>query len=261
MESIVGKVGIVTGASSGIGKGIAYALSQHGVKLVINGRNIERLNAVAADIRKSGGEVEVYAGDITEESTHEKLVELAVERYGALHIAVNVPAIQHMRKVYEYSGEEIDGMINVNIKGMIYAIKHQIKGMQAYSRDVDHQGCIINIGSTFSNIVSKNSSIGCSIFSAGKAFLDLYTKIAALEANTSGYHIRINSVNPGVTHSEGLLAMVKSSDVVDQFAKAHTFAPRAAQPSTIAAFVVHVIQNSFINGTNLVIDGGMQIAV
>jgi NAD(P)-dependent dehydrogenase (short-subunit alcohol dehydrogenase family) len=182
---------------TGIGEAIAYALSSSGVRLVINGRTESKLRKVASNIEKKGGSVEVVVGDAGTEETAKRLVDTAIEKYGQLDIAVNNSARAHISKIYELTSEKIDEMVSTNIKGIIYGMKYQLPAIGKYSTK-ESPGNIINISSTLSTLVSPKASIGWSVYSASKSFVDTLTKIGALEAQS--FNVRVNIINPGYVY-------------------------------------------------------------
>jgi NADP-dependent 3-hydroxy acid dehydrogenase YdfG len=194
-----GKVAIITGAGSGIGEGLAYALSAAGVSLVINGRTESKLRKVASNIEKKGGAVEMVVGDAGTEEINKRLVDRAIEKYGQLDIAINNGASLQTAKLHEQTSAQIDAMVNTNIKGIIYGMKYQLPAIGKYSTK-ESLGNIINISGTMSTIVSPRISVGWSVLSATKSFADTITKIGALEGQA--FNVRVNAVNPGyVQHS------------------------------------------------------------
>jgi len=253
-----GKVAIITGAGSGIGEGIAYALSAAGVSLVINGRTESKLDRVAKNIESQGGKVSIVVGDSGSEEIEERLVATAIEKYGGLHIAVNNSGVGSYTRIEELKSSEVDEVINTNIKGLIYGMKYQIPAIGKYS-SVEDRGVIVNISSTVSTLVSKALSGGLSVYSASKSFVDTLSKIGAIEAHQ--HHVRVVSINPGPVHTDQAhRVMGADADAFNTVAATLTLTHKAAEPSDIAEFTLDVISNTFINGASLIIDGGMNVA-
>jgi len=252
-----GKVAIISGAGSGIGEGIAYALANSGVSLVINGRTKSKLDRVANNIiQQYHTNVAIVVGDISLESTNKELVNTAIHKFGALHIAINNSGTNIRRTIIELQADEIDEQINTNIKGVLFGMKYEIPAIGQYSTP-DNEGVIINISSVRSTLVSKNA-VSNSVYSGSKSFVDTVTKIAAIEAHE--FNVRVNSINPGPVVTDLAINTLGSEDAMHKFSSTWTLKNKAASPHDIASFVLSVIQNPFINGSTLAIDGGGAVA-
>lgn len=254
------RVALITGASSGIGAATAKLFASQGAKLVLNGRNADRLEAVASAIRESGGEVVTVVGSVDKEETHIKLVETALNRFGALHIAFNNSGVFPFARLVDVKEEDIDSLLNINVKGVIWGLKHQIPAI-AKSSTQDHWGVIINNSSVVSSRIKSGMSEGGSVYAASKAAVDKLTQIGALEARQ--HFIRVNSINPGVTTSEGVVDKLGGGDVeqVNKFANAHILSSHPAAPHEIAQTVLFLADNRtgrFFTGATIVQDGGFQ---
>jgi len=255
------RVALITGASSGIGAATAKLFASQGAKLVINGRNAEHLEAVAATIRKLGGEVVTVVGSVDKEETHIKLVETALTHFGALHITFNNSGIFPMARLVDVKEEDIDALLNINVKGVILGLKHQIPAL-AKSSSKENWGVIINNSSVVSTRVKSGMSEGGSVYSATKAAVDKLTQIGALEARQ--HFIRVNSINPGFTTSEGAVEKLGGGDVeqMSKLASPLILATHPATPHEIAQTVLFLADNNtgrYFNGATIIQDGGYQI--
>lgn len=188
MVELQDKVAIVTGASSGIGASIAHALSNHGVKVVLSGRNESRLNAVAKRIQEEvQTEVDTLTVDVTQKSELERLVRHAQEKFGRVDILVNSAGKMLSSAITDDDVDAWDTMLDVNVKGTLYGI-HAVLPifLNQYS------GHIINISSISGFEVTKKSTL----YSATKAAIHSITQ--GLEKELAKTGVRATSISPGM---------------------------------------------------------------
>lgn len=250
-HNILGKVAIVTGASAGIGESIAVTLASQGAKVVISGRDVDRLRAVQHKIVELGGEVTIYVGDTRHESTHKELVALAISTYGALHIAINNAGVYQFKSLLDIDGELIDNMIDINLKGLLFALKYQIPAIGRYSSAADW-GHIINISTSGTKINTTAVDNGIFVYSVSKAGVDQATFLGA--ATGRAHHVKVNGIAPGPIYTPGTSAM----DLND-FSDNHTLMKRAGDSDDISKAVSFLLTSGFIDGALLRVDGGMYI--
>ncbi|MDH6675874.1 NAD(P)-dependent dehydrogenase (short-subunit alcohol dehydrogenase family) [Rhodococcus sp. LBL1] len=186
-----GRVAIVTGASEGLGRAEALALADAGARLVINARS-ERIEDVADEIRRAGGEVVTVLGDVGDESTADRLVTRAVEAFGGLDILVNNAGIIRDRMVFNMSPEEWDAVLRVNLRGTFLTTRaatdhwrRQSKqsGSPAYAR-------IVNTSSE----AYASGPPGAANYAASKAGVVALTMSTA--RGCSGFGVRANAICP-----------------------------------------------------------------
>jgi NADP-dependent 3-hydroxy acid dehydrogenase YdfG len=142
MSVLAGRVGVVTGPSSGIGAAIARALGAAGVRVVLGARRLDRLEAVAAAIRAAGGDALVVATDMRDETQVERLIACAVERYGTLDVLVNNAAIGTVRPVADGRTDEWRAILETNVLGTLIACRAALGHMLPRGR-----GDILNVTS------------------------------------------------------------------------------------------------------------------
>ena len=257
--SLADKVAIVTGASSGIGEVIAQQLAAAGAKVVLNGRDRQRLEAVKKTITAAGGQATVHVGDVRLEATHKELVKLAVDTYGALHIAVNNAGVYQFGPLADVTAAVVDDMVDVNVKGVIYGLKHQLPAIGKFSSERSW-GSIVNIGTGGTKVSSANGQGGL-VYSVTKAAVDQATYLGAGAGEQ--YHVRVNSVAPGPVFTPGVSKALGVADLAatDQVATSMTLVHRSASASEVAAAVLFLVGKSgdFINGVVLPVDGGMLV--
>lgn len=188
MVELQDKVAIVTGASSGIGASIAHALSNHGVKVVLSGRNESRLNAVAKRIQEEvQTEVDTLTVDVTQKSELERLVRHAQEKFGRVDILVNSAGKMLSSAITDDDVDAWDTMLDVNVKGTLYGI-HAVLPMFLNQSS----GHIINISSISGFEVTKKSTL----YSATKAAIHSITQ--GLEKELAKTGVRATSISPGM---------------------------------------------------------------
>ncbi|MEB8127237.1 SDR family oxidoreductase [Staphylococcus succinus] len=188
MIELEDKVAIVTGASSGIGASIAHALSNHGVKVVLSGRNESRLNAVAKRIQEEvQTEVDTLTVDVTQKSDLERLVRHTQEKFGRVDILVNSAGKMLSSAITDDDVDAWDTMLDVNVKGTLYGIHAVLPEFLNQS-----SGHIINISSISGFEVTKKSTL----YSATKAAIHSITQ--GLEKELAKTGVRATSISPGM---------------------------------------------------------------
>ncbi|MDH9160152.1 SDR family oxidoreductase [Staphylococcus succinus] len=188
MIELQDKVAIVTGASSGIGASIAHALSNHGVKVVLSGRNESRLNAVAKRIQEEvQTEVDTLTVDVTQKSDIERLVRHTQEKFGRVDILVNSAGKMLSSAITDDDVDAWDTMLDVNVKGTLYGIHAVLPEFLKQS-----SGHIINISSISGFEVTKKSTL----YSATKAAIHSITQ--GLEKELAKTGVRATSISPGM---------------------------------------------------------------
>ncbi|MEB8102701.1 SDR family oxidoreductase [Staphylococcus xylosus] len=188
MSELKNKVAIVTGASSGIGASIAETLSQHGVKVVLTGRNETRLSDVAKQLREnSQSEIDTHIVDVTQKDEVAKLVKETENKFGRVDILVNSAGLMLSSAITDGDVEAWENMIDVNVKGTLYGINAVLPIFLNQTT-----GHIINIASISGFEVTKQSTL----YSASKAALHTITQ--GLEKELAKTGVRVTSISPGM---------------------------------------------------------------
>lgn len=188
MSELKDKVAIVTGASSGIGASIAEILSQHGVKVVLTGRNEARLSDVAKQLQEnSQSEIDTHIVDITQKDEVAKLVKETENKFGHVDILVNSAGLMLSSAITDGDVEAWENMIDVNVKGTLYGINAVLPMFLNQST-----GHIINIASISGFEVTKQSTL----YSASKAAVHTITQ--GLEKELAKTGVRVTSISPGM---------------------------------------------------------------
>ena len=245
-----GKVAVITGATSGFGKGTAEVLAARGVKVVISGRRKELGEKLVADIRAKGGEAMFTYADVNDEASVKALVNRAVEKYGRLDLAVNNAGIStEGAKIAESETARFQEMIQTNVLGVYFGMKYQLQQMLK-----NGGGSIVNLAS----IAGLNGIPYTGAYCATKHAVVGLTKAGALDYATQG--IRINAVAPGAAKTDIIVKAI-TQGVYDEpsIAAMHPMA-RMGLPHEIVNGIVWLLSDeaSFVTGHVLNVDGGFQ---
>lgn len=244
MALLDGKVALVTGASSGIGRAIALMFAEQGAALVLTARRGALLEAVAKEIRQSGGRAEFVTGDITQAETHEQLIEAATSRFGGLDIAINNAGIVGaLKPLAEMSLEEWQTTLDTNLEAAFLGARSQIPAM------LHRGGGSIVFTSSF--VGTSVGLPGMSAYGAAKAALMGLVK--GITADYAAQGIRANALLPGGTDTD----IAGDQSTKDWAAGLHAM-KRIAQPEEIAAAALFLASpmSSFVTGSALFADGG-----
>jgi NADP-dependent 3-hydroxy acid dehydrogenase YdfG len=191
MTLLRGKVVVITGASSGIGETVARLLARQGAHLVIGARRLERLEALASDIRADGGTVAVQQLDVTDLEQMQEFLKAAQSRFGRVDAVINNAGVMPLSPLEALKIEEWNRMIDVNIRGVLHGIAAGLPIMKEQGF-----GHFINIASIGAYEVSPTAAVYCATKYAVRAISE------GLRLETAGQGIRVTLVSPGVTESE-----------------------------------------------------------
>ncbi|HCY6727409.1 TPA: SDR family oxidoreductase [Staphylococcus aureus] len=185
MTVLTDKIAVVTGAGSGIGEAIATLLHEEGAKVVLAGRNKDKLQNVANQLAQDS--VKVVPTDVTKKEEVDELIKMAQQTFGGLDIVINSAGQMLSSKITDYQVDEWDSMIDVNIKGTLYTAKAALPTMLEQS-----SGHLINIASISGFEVTKSSTI----YSATKAAVRTITQ--GLEKELAKTGVKVTSISPGM---------------------------------------------------------------
>ena len=248
MNEFEGKVALVTGGGSGIGRAAALAFAREGAQVVIGNRNVQRGEETVAMIQKAGGTASFKRTDVSVTAEIEALVQHAVKEYGGLDLAFNNAGVEgDVAPLVEQTEANYNAVMDVNVKGVWLSMKYEIPRMLERGG-----GAIVNCSSVAGLIGFPNLAI----YMASKHAVIGLTKVAAIEYSAKG--IRINAVNPAVIDTEMVDRLaaglnMKKSDL----APLHPIG-RLGRVEEIAEAVLWLCsgKSSFVTGHSLIVDGG-----
>ena len=243
-----GKVALVTGGTSGIGRDTAVLFAKAGAKVVVSGRREPEGNETVTLVRAAGGEGLFVKADVSKASEVESLIQTAVQQFGRLDIAFNNAGIEGVWvPIARQSEEDWDQTIAINLKGVWLCLKYELRQMLKQGTG----GAIVNMAS----ISGLMGSVGAGAYSASKHGVVGLTKTAALENAKSG--IRINAVCPGVVETAMAERLFSAPAVHKYLLDCHPVG-RFGRPAEIADAVLWMCSEraSFMTGQSLVLDGG-----
>lgn len=249
MRKLQGKVAVVTGASKGIGAGIAKALAEQGASVIVNyASSKEGADRVVAEIKQKDGKAVAIQGDVSKADDVKRLFEEANKAFGSLDILVNNAGVYKFGTIEELTPQEFYRQFDTNVLGLMLSTQQAVKYFGS------NGGSIINIGS----VVSDQPMAGSSVYSATKGAVDTIT--VALSRELAPRKIRVNSVNPGGVETEGThTAGVIGSDT-EKHIVSITPLGRLGQPDDIAKVAVFLASDDsgWLTGELLRASGGFR---
>lgn len=246
---MTGKVVIVTGASSGIGRATALLFAKNGSSVIAVGRNEKELGSLREDAKGKKGLIKIHLADIREQSQVERVVNDTVQNFGQIDVLVNSAGIIMNGTIENTTLDDWDKMFDINLRSVFFMM----------------QKCIPHLEQTKGNIVNVSSVAGTRAFPnvlaycVSKAGVDQITRCAALELAAKG--IRVNAVNPGVVvsnlHKRGGMANDEYQNFLKNSKKTHPLG-RVGEAKEVAELIYFLASEkaSWITGATYAIDGG-----
>jgi len=243
-KTFEGKVALVTGGTSGIGKTTAIEFARAGAKVVLTGRREKEGAEVVREIKKAGGDAAFVRTDVARDADVKAMVDFTVDKYGKLDVAFNNAGVEWKGSLDRATEAEYRRIFDINVWGVLNSMRHEIPVMLK-----NGGGAIVNT----SSVAGHAGLAGLSVYIASKHAVEGLTKAVALEF--AKQNIRINAVAPGPIATE----------MFDRFAGEATEqiisivpAARVGEAEEIAAAVLYLASDAakFTTGTSLVVDGG-----
>ena len=243
MGLLDGKVAVVTGAGSGMGRACATIFAREGARLVISDiSGAEEQTAASID-----GEVVAMHCDVSQEAQVAALVEAAVKKFGRIDAMLNVGGISFGGLIESVEEPDFDRVIDVNLKGVFWGVKHAVRAMKDTGG-----GSIVN----WSSLAGLVPSFGANVYSASKAAVVQLTKSTAIEYGP--HNIRANAICPGMIATEGMGAMALKYDPTKATRNPLGRAGSPEDAGELAAFLASD-RASYLNGVIIPLDGGWGI--
>jgi 3-oxoacyl-[acyl-carrier protein] reductase len=247
MSELKGKVAVITGASKGIGAGIAKGLADAGASVVVNyASSKEGADRVVAEIKNRGGKAVAIQGDVSKSEDIKRLFAETKKVFGKLDVLVNNAGVFQFEPLEAVTEAEFHRQFNTNVLGTILTTQEAAKYFGP------NGGSIINIGS----VAGQNPMPASVVYSATKSAIDQITRVLAMELGPR--KIRVNSINPGGVETEGThSAGILGSDFEKQMV-ARTSLGRLGQPNDIAPIAVFLASSAsqWVTGEVLAVSGG-----
>lgn len=254
MSRLEGKVALVTGAGSGIGKATARLFAREGASVVVVGIPEPWITATRDEIAGEGGRAIAIPADVTSAADVESAVRTTVEAFGALDVVFNNAGIGLVSPIEETSMETWERSIAVNLTGVFLGCRYAIPAM----RRLGGGGSIINSAST----AALTGLPGRSAYAASKGGVIAMTRVLAMECAAQG--IRVNSISPGATETEMVQRLYADTGDPEAARREHASRQpigRLSRPDEIAKAVLYLASDESltVTGTNLVVDGGFSV--
>lgn len=248
MNSLQGKVTIITGASKGLGKALAVRFAEEGSSVVLTGRSYDLMNDVCREIRASGGEAHPVRMDVQDSESIGRAVGEAAARYGKIDVLINNAGVSMVSPSESLSYEDWSNALGTNLTGVFLCSQAAARHM------IDHKtaGCIINISSTFGKTPVPLRAAYCS----SKAAVDMLTKVLAIEWAEKG--IRVNAIAPGYLKTEFIQQLEDQGKLDTESLKKRIPQKRIGGVEEVTGLAVYMAgdEATYMTGSVVYIDGG-----
>lgn len=248
MSKLEGKVAVVTGASKGIGAGIARALARDGAAVVVNYASSKAAaDAVVAAITSAGGRAVAVQGDVSKASDAQGVIEAAIREFGRLDVLVNNSGIYEFAAIEEVTEEHYRRQFDVNVLGILLSTR-------AAAQHLGEGASIVNISSAITHVHTPMASV----YAGTKGAVNAISGVLANEL--APRKIRVNVVSPGFVETEGTHAAGISGSEMEAGIVAQTPLGRAGQPDDIAGVVTFLASDDarWLTGENIAASGGIR---
>jgi 3-oxoacyl-[acyl-carrier protein] reductase len=248
MSKLTGKVAVVTGASKGIGAGIAQALAAAGASVVVNYASSKAgAEKVVSAITAAGGKAVAVGGDVSKAAEAQGIIDAAIKNYGRLDILVNNSGVYEFGAIGDVTEESFHRMFNINVLGVLLTTQAAVKVL-------GEGGSIINIGSGVSRITPPNSAV----YTGTKGAVDAITGVLSRELGPK--RIRVNSINPGMVETEGTVSAGIIGSDLEKTLVAQAPLGRTGKVGDIATIATFLASDDsgWLTGEQLLATGGIR---
>lgn len=251
MGRLEGKVALITGGGTGIGRACAVLFAKEGAKVALAGRRREKLESAKGEVEAGGGDALCVVCDVSKAEDVERTVRETAARFGRLNVLVNNAGALHVSTVETIREEEWDALMAVNLKGpflMSRAVLPEFRKAEG--------GAIVNIGSVLGLVAMK----GRAAYAASKGGVTMLTKAMALDH--AHERIRVNCICPSIVETElvqGLFDQAPDREAAIRMRKAMIPLGRLGQPEDVAQMAVFLAseESSWLTGAAIALDGGL----
>ncbi len=253
MTRLAGKVALITGGGTGIGRGTALAFAREGAKVAVAGRRVEKLQEVVSEIKAAGGEAIAVACDVSRAADAQNAIRKTIEAFGRLDVLVNNAGVLHVSTIEEIPEEDWDRLIDANLKGPFLMCRAALPEFRKAGG-----GAIVNVGSVLGLVAMKKRAAYC----ASKGGVTLLTKAIAIDHGHE--NIRANCICPSIVETElvSQLFNTPNGDRVKRERLATIPLGRMGRPADIAELAVYLAsdESSWLTGAAIPLDGGLTAA-
>lgn len=248
---LTGRLALVTGSSQGIGLALARALAEHGARIVLNGRNREKLEEASMALASDGYEVHAVPFDVAEQAEVQSAVADIEQRLGPIEILVNNAGMQFRTPLEDFPADRWQELLNVNISSVFYVGQAVARHMIGRNR-----GKIVNIAS----VQAEQARPGIGPYTATKGAVRNLTR--AMAADWARHDLQINAIAPGYFKTPLNQALADDA-VFSQWLEKRTPAARWGDVEELAGAMIFLASDasSFVNGHTLFVDGGISVVL
>ncbi|HYL62426.1 MAG TPA: SDR family oxidoreductase [Candidatus Methylomirabilis sp.] len=251
MTRLAGKVALVTGGGTGIGKAIALAFAREGAKVAVAGRRREKLQETVLQMEKQGGDGLAIVCDVSKAQDAQRAVHETAKNFGKLNVLVNNAGVLHVATIEGTSEEEWDRLMRINLKGPFLMCRAALPEFRKAG-----SGAIVNVGSVLGLVGMKDRAAYC----ASKGGVTLLTK--AMAVDHAHDHVRVNCICPSIVETElvqGLFASSEEGKALRAARVSQIPIGRMGRPEDVAEMAVFLAsdESSWLTGAAIPLDGGL----